>query len=78
MIRSSKGGGYQIVQKNKPLYKVRTPTWAPRIEENEITYVKWLLVDLRMGYWNGRAVGGNYFHSTAGHHVLSMAPQILY
>lgn len=49
-------GGYHIVQKQKSLYKVRTPTWAPLIEEKEMTYVKWFLVDVRIGYWKGRGV----------------------
>lgn len=54
-------GGYHIVQKQKSLYKVRTPTWAPLIEEKEMTYVKWFLVDVRIGYWKGRGVGRTRF-----------------
>ena len=50
-------GGYHIVQKQKSLYKVRAPTWAPLIEEKEIIYTKWFLVDVRMGHWKGREVG---------------------
>ena len=61
MVHSKQGGGYQIVQRPRSLYKIRTPTWAPRIEEKEITYVKWILVDLRMGYWNGKDVGKIFF-----------------
>jgi hypothetical protein len=54
-------GGYHIVQKQRPMYKVRTPTWAPLIEKNEITYTKLLFSDLRMGYWKGMEVGRDHF-----------------
>lgn len=55
MFSNSKGA-HQIVQRQRSLYKISTPTWVPRIEEQEITYVKWILVDMRMGRWKEKDV----------------------
>jgi hypothetical protein len=61
-------GGYIISQRKKSLYKVRAPTWAPLIEEKEIIYTRWFLVDVRTGYWKGREVGRACFRLFADHH----------
>ncbi|RDB17619.1 hypothetical protein Hypma_001066 [Hypsizygus marmoreus] len=50
------GGGYKIVQRPKRLKQIRCPTWAPLIEEKEITYTTWWPTEVRGGYWRGREV----------------------
>jgi hypothetical protein len=61
---SNPNGGYHIVQKQRSMYhdKVLARTWAPLIEEKEVTYIKWFLTDKRTGYWKGKEVGRNCSH----------------
>ncbi|RDB17631.1 hypothetical protein Hypma_001080 [Hypsizygus marmoreus] len=49
-------GGYKIVQRQKRLRKIRCPTWAPLIEEKDITYTTWWPNEVRGGHWRGQEV----------------------
>jgi hypothetical protein len=51
-----------------PENKVRTPIWAPLIEEKDIIYTRWFLVDVRTGYWKGREVGRAHFRLFTDQH----------
>jgi hypothetical protein len=56
LVRNS-SGGYCIKQKNKSVRKILAPTWAPLVDESEITFTTWWRCEHRLGTWKGREVG---------------------
>lgn len=49
-------GSYRLLYRNKPLYAISCLTWAPLVDESEITITKFINCEDRHGFWDGNVV----------------------
>ncbi|KAF7369811.1 hypothetical protein MVEN_00313800 [Mycena venus] len=51
-----KDGSIRLHYKEKPIYSISCPPWAPLIPEEDIVYTKYITAEDREALWNGRLV----------------------